>query len=74
MNDKRLTVFRTEALERDFVTASGLTASHKTTYSLTSTGEEAMRVANAAAARNGHLSEAMKKVRAQMDGNGSVPV
>jgi hypothetical protein len=64
MNDRRMTVFRDEALEKEYVTASGPTTSHRTTYTLTPAGEEAMKVAE----RNSHLSAEARKVYSKIRG------
>jgi len=71
MNKERLGLFRDEALEKEYVTASGPTSAHKTTYTLTPAGEEAILQANVTAARNGHLSAKAREVRARLEGNGN---
>jgi hypothetical protein len=70
MNDRNLGIFRDQALEQSFVTASGPTEAHKTTYTLTPLGEEAILQANVAAAHNGHLSKKAREVYSRIRGNG----
>jgi hypothetical protein len=67
MNDRRLTVFRDEAIEKFYVTASGLTTRPSTTYTLTPSGEEAMKVAE----RNSHLGSKAREVYSRITGNGN---
>ena len=71
MNDRRMTVFRDEAMEKAYVTANGPTTSHKTIYTITALGKEAMRAAEVVAARNGSLGEKMREMKARIDGNGN---
>jgi hypothetical protein len=71
MNKERWGLFRDEALEKEWVTASGLTSARNTTYTLTPAGEEAILQANVTAAQNGHLSAKAREIRARMNGNGN---
>jgi hypothetical protein len=71
MNDRRMTVFRDEAMEKAYVTASGPTSSPRTVYTITVLGKEAMRAAEVAAAQNGSLGEKMREMKARMNGNGN---
>jgi RecA-family ATPase len=67
----RMGIFRDEAMEKSYVLASGPTTSHKTTYTLTPLGEEAIVMMATAVSRNGYLGEKMREMKARMNGNGN---